>query len=117
MSTRALTLGIVGVCGSGKSTLTAQLKALGYNTRHIAQEHSFVPNMWQRITNPDLLIFLEVSYPETKRRKNFNWEEKEYQQQIERVKHAYAHADLRISTDNLSPKEILSRVLDFIDAI
>jgi len=117
MSTSALILGIVGVCGSGKSTLAAQLNALGYNTRHIAQEHSFVPNMWQRISNPDLLIFLEVSYPETKQRKNFNWREKEYQQQIERIKHAYTHADLRIQTDDLSPKEILNRVLAFLDTL
>lgn len=115
MSTKALILGIVGVCGAGKSTLATQLRALGYDTRHLAQEHSFTPDMWQRISNPDVLIFLEVSYPETKRRKNFTWEEKEYQQQIQRIKHAYTHADLRIPTDNLKPDQILARVLAFLE--
>jgi len=29
---------------------------------HIAQEHSYVPYMWKRITNPDLLIYLNASF-------------------------------------------------------
>ena len=115
MNTSALILGIVGVCGSGKSTLAAQLKALGYDTRHVAQEHSFVPDMWKRISNPDVLIFLEVSFSNTIRRKNLNWEEKDYHQQLQRINHAFTHADLRIPTDALTPQEILARVLTFLD--
>jgi adenylate kinase family enzyme len=51
-------VGVVGPCGSGKSTLIAALEAQGYPCRHIAQEHSYVKDMWKRITNPDVLIFL-----------------------------------------------------------
>ena len=115
MNKSSLVLGIVGVCGSGKSTLANQLRARGFETRHIAQEHSFVPDMWQRISKPDVLIILEVSFPNTNRRKNFNWREKDYRQQLQRIKHAYTHADLRIPTDSLSPEEILYRVLTFLD--
>jgi shikimate kinase len=115
MSTSALIIGIVGVCGSGKTTLATQLEALGYHTRHIAQEHSFTPDMWQRISNANVLIFLEVSFSESKRRKNLNWGENDYQQQIQRIKHAYTHADLHIHTDDLTPKEILQLVLSFLD--
>jgi hypothetical protein len=90
------------------------LKPLGYTVRQIAQEHSFIPAMWQRLTHPDVLICLEASYPVTKQRKRFNWSEKEYQQQIERLRHAQEHADLRVDTDDLTPGEVLSAVLEFL---
>jgi ABC-type Mn2+/Zn2+ transport system ATPase subunit len=51
-------VGIVGPCGAGKTTLTRNLTAAGISARAIAQEHSYVPYMWQKITNPDILIFL-----------------------------------------------------------
>lgn len=114
MDTKNTCIGIVGACGSGKSELARRLEARGFSVRHIAQEHSFAPNMWQRITNPDILIFLEVSYPVTMARKKFNWTEKEYQQQIERLAHAHRHADLHIDTDHLTPDEVLARVLNFL---
>ncbi len=81
MSKSALKVGLVGVCGSGKTTLTNGLKPYQFNVRQIAQEHSYVPNMWQRLSNPDVLIFLEASYQVTEHRKPFNWTEKEYQEQ------------------------------------
>ena len=108
-------IGIVGACGSGKSELARRLKARGFSVRHIAQEHSFAPNMWQHITNPDILIFLEVSYPVTMTRKHFNWTVQEYQQQLERLAHAHQHADLHIDTDVLTPDEVLVRVLNFLE--
>ena len=46
---------IVGPCAAGKSTLGRALKARGLRVREVAQEHSYVPAMWQRITNPDYL--------------------------------------------------------------
>jgi deoxyadenosine/deoxycytidine kinase len=106
------TIGVVGVCGSGKSSLVDGLAAHGYVARHIAQEHSYVPDMWQRLTNPAILIYLQVSYDNTLKRKNFRWTEQEYQEQIRRIQHAIDHADIIIETDQYSPDDILQIVLD-----
>ena len=107
-------IGVVGPCGSGKSTLIAGLERAGFRCRHIAQEHSYVPTMWKRITNPDLLIYLNASFEVSTKRRKLNWNEAEYQEQLRRLEHARQHADLIIETDGLSPEEVLERVLSFI---
>jgi hypothetical protein len=117
MSKKLLTVGLVGVCGSGKTTLTNGLKPYHYHVRQIAQEHSFVPDMWQRFVDPDVLIFLQVSYPTTLERKPFNWNETEYQEQLRRLRHANKHADLHIDTDHLTVEEVRSAVLTFLQSI
>ena len=114
MSDSSLKIGLVGVCGAGKTTLTNGLKPYHDNVRQIAQEHSYVPDMWQRLANPDVLIYLQASYPVTLQRKSFTWKEIEYKRQQHRLRHAFEHADIRIDTDNLSPKEILGIVLNFL---
>lgn len=105
-------IGIVGPCGSGKSTLAANLTALGIRCRAIAQEHSYVPAMWQRITAPDLLVFLDASYQTCTRRRQLRWEVWEYEEQLWRLRHASEHADLRLRTDELTPDEVVQAVLD-----
>ena len=110
-------IGIVGVCASGKSTLVIALSANGYRCRHIAQEHSYVKDMWQRLTRPDILIFLEVSYPKTLQRKNLNWTYEEYRVQCNRLEHAYEHADLRILTDSLTPEELYETAVRGIEQL
>jgi deoxyadenosine/deoxycytidine kinase len=107
-------IGIVGPCGSGKTTLVEGLKSYGIPTRHIAQEHSYVANMWQRITHPDVLVFLDASYPETVRRRNLNWTNDEYLEQHRRLAHAREHANLYIFTDVLNPDQVLAQVLQFL---
>jgi guanylate kinase len=107
-------IGVVGPCGAGKSTLIAGLERHGYTCRHIAQEHSYVPDMWQRLSHPDLLIFLNASYETTIRRRSLNWSEEEYQEQQRRLAHARAHADLIIETDTLSIEEVLQTALRFL---
>ena len=114
MSKVTLKIGLVGVCGSGKTTLTNRLKSYHFNVRQIAQEHSYVPDMWQRLAKPDVLIFLKVSYPVTKQRKSFNWSEKEYQEQIHRLRHANEYADLHIDTNDLTPEEVRDIVLAYL---
>ncbi len=104
-------IGLVGPCGSGKTTLTALLTKEGYQARPIAQEHSFVPSMWQKITNPDFLVFLDASYLATKMRRQLDWTENEYLEQHRRLDHARAHADLYIMTDPLSPDQVLEIIL------
>ena len=108
-------LGIAGPCASGKTTLIKGLEQHGYHGKHIAQEHSYVPYMWKRLTNPDFLIFLDVSYKNTKNRKRLRWSEKEYLVQVKRLEHARRNADIIIYTDNLSPDEVLQKVISFIN--
>ena len=108
-------IGVVGPCGAGKSTLIERLDALGYTTRHIAQEHSYVRAMWQRITNPDVLIFLQVSFAVSQERRHMNWNEAEYEEQQRRLSHALEHADLVLDTDQLSIQEVLEQVISFLE--
>ncbi len=107
-------IGIVGPCASGKSTLIEGLNHLGYHTRHIAQEHSYVQDMWQRLTNPDILIFLDATYPTTCLRRKLDWSESDWQEQQRRLRHAKEHADLYLDTDQLSAEEVLNKVVEFI---
>ncbi len=111
---QGLLIGVVGPCGSGKSTLTSALDRLGYRTRHIAQEHSYVKDMWKRLTNPDVLIFLQVSYQVASRRRSLNWTEADYLEQQRRLSHARENADLFINTDPLSPQQVLDCALTFL---
>jgi GTPase SAR1 family protein len=114
MPGKSLKLGIVGPCAAGKTTLIAGLKSRGFDARHIAQEHSYVADMWKRLTNPDVLIFLDVSYPHTLRRRRLTWTVDEYQQQVYRLRHARENADFYLDTDDLSPQEVISQVLEYL---
>jgi len=109
-----LLIGIVGPCGSGKSTLVAGLEQNGFRCRHIAQEHSYVQYMWKRITNPDVLIFLNASFEVTTRRRRLNWTKADYDEQQSRLAHARQHANLLIETDTITAEEVLAGVLDFL---
>ena len=107
-------IGIVGPCGSGKTTLSDALDSLGYPVRHIAQEHSYVKDMWKRITDPDLLVFLNVSYAISQQRRPMNWTEADFNEQQRRLSHAREHANLYLETDALSIEEVRERVLAFL---
>jgi len=110
-------IGVVGPCGAGKSTLIEALDARGFATRHIAQEHSYVKDMWKRLTNPDLLIFLQASFSVTAQRKStmISWTEADYAEQQRRLAHALEHANLVVDTDDLRIEEVLTRVLEFLE--
>lgn len=108
-------IGVVGPCAAGKTTLINGLKNLGYQARHIAQEHSYVKDMWQRITNPKLLIFLDVSFEVSMQRKWMNWTESDYQEQLRRLEHARQHAGLIIDTNPLTPEQVLAQAVCFLE--
>ncbi len=112
-----LTIGVVGPCAAGKSTLIAALKAQGYTARHIAQDHSFVPDMWRKIVNPDVLIYLDVSYTVSGERRPMPWSEREFNQQLARLEHARQHADLYINTDGATPESVFSNSLAFLQGL
>ncbi|MFN8382270.1 MAG: hypothetical protein U0V02_10040 [Anaerolineales bacterium] len=107
-------IGVVGPCGSGKSTLIAGLEKHGYRCRHIAQEHSYVKHMWKVITNPDILIFLESSFENSTNRRKLNWGPADYEEQQRRLSHAREHADLIINTDILDSENVLAQALNFL---
>jgi hypothetical protein len=108
-------IGVVGVCGSGKTTLVSGLKPYGINLRHIAQEHSYVPTMWHRLINPDILIFLDASYPETIRRRRLNWTIEEYQEQQNRLANARQNCHFYLFTDPLTADELIEKVVLFLE--
>lgn len=73
------------------------------------------PDMWRRITNPDLLIYLDVDPKVAAQRENLaeppSWwrEEREV-----RLAHARRHCDLYLDTSALSLGEVLAQTLTFI---
>lgn len=107
-------IGVVGPCSSGKSTLLARLSEIGIEARHIAQEHSYVPDMWKKIVAPDILLFLDVSYQVSMQRRKLDMTEEEFNRLNERLSHAREHADLYINTDDLSSDEVFQRVVEFL---
>ena len=118
-ASKSFLIGVVGPCGSGKTTLTEALDTLGYTTRHIAQEHSYVKDMWKRLTNPDILIFLQASFQATKQRRSkmIHWTEAAYDEQQRRLAHALENADLVLNTDTLDAQDVLEQTLAFIGII
>lgn len=106
-------IAIVGPCSSGKSTLRHALHAAGYrDVRNPAQEHSGVPDMWQRMSRPDVLIYLDIDYPTTlERRPNNDLGPERIERQQARLAHARTHADVYIDTVGLTPEEISAQAL------
>ena len=117
MPASKILVGVVGPCGSGKSTLAKALESHNFACRHIAQEHSYVKDMWKRITNPDVLIFLQASFPVCTARRQLSWNEADYAEQLRRLTHAHEHANLVVDTDNLAPQDVAQCVLDFLEKI
>ncbi len=104
-------IAIVGPCASGKTTLASALQAKKLSARQIAQEHSYVGNMWEVLTKPAILIYLDASYPVCTERKSLSWTSQEYEAQKERLVHARLNCHIYIETDDLTPDEVLQRSL------
>lgn len=114
-SSRPTRIAIVGPCSSGKSILGRALAPLGVEVRQPAQEHSYVPAMWQRITRPDLLIYLDVDYEHVqKRRPRNNGGPQRLREQHERLVHARRHCDFYLDTSGLAPAEVKAAVFTFL---
>jgi deoxyadenosine/deoxycytidine kinase len=109
-----LIIGVVGPCGAGKTSLAEGLKPHGYIIRPIAQEHSYVPDMWKRLTNPDILVYLDVSYENTIRRRNLDWTYEEYLEELRRLRHARQYANYYLDTNPLTFEEVLREIISYI---
>ncbi len=105
---------LVGICGSGKSTLARELLARGYEVRECRQEHSGVPHMWQVISRPDVLVYLDATEDTLNRRGRRPYMPGLVEEQRRRLAHARAHCDLYITTDDLTPSQVLEHVLGFL---
>jgi hypothetical protein len=71
--------------------------------------------MWQRITDPDLLVYLDASLETIRRRRH----DPEFplwilEQEIARLRHARAHCHLYVDTDPLTPEEVLGIVMSWL---
>ena len=115
---KPLRLAVVGACSSGKSTLVAALLDAGFDARHVAQEHSYVPSMWRSISKPDVLIYLDVEFDNLMAR----WPIAQFQpadllEQNRRLAHARAHCDLYLDTNRLNGEEVRERVLAFLNEL
>lgn len=101
---------VVGPDAAGKSTLVQRLRLLGYNARSCAQDHSYVVDMWRRMSLPDFLVFLDARLETIARRRAIDWGQERLDQQQNQLAHARAHCDLYLPTDELTPSEVLERV-------
>ncbi|MGD8624748.1 MAG: hypothetical protein PVF47_12655 [Anaerolineae bacterium] len=107
---------VVGPCAAGKSVLAAGLRRLGYDASSAAQDHSYVPDMWQRVNPPDLLIYLDVTLKEAQRRgrRGMGWNQDYLDAQSHRLRHARRHCDLYLPTDGLTEQQVLERAILFL---
>jgi len=113
-----LRVAVVGACASGKSTLVASLRDAGYEARHVAQDHSFVPDMWLRISRPDILIYLGVNYETVKaRRPKTTFRQVDLTEQERRLEHARNMCDLHIDTNRLSSEEVFNQALIYLHGL
>jgi deoxyadenosine/deoxycytidine kinase len=107
-------IAVVGPCASGKTALAERLQDLGYEVRECSQEHSYVPTMWQKISQPDVLVYLDASLATIAERRSADWSEEYLAKLNRRLSHARQHCDLYIQTDELSEEEVLERALGFL---
>jgi len=116
---KTLRIALVGPCSAGKTTLGDALKSLGFtNIRKPAQEHSYVVNMWQRLSKPDVLIYLDVDYSNARmRRPHIDGGPERLADQHQRLAHAHQNCDYYIDTSGLTPIEIQSKILEFLQDI
>lgn len=114
-SDRPLRVALVGPCTSGKSTLAKMLREAGYEACQPAQEHSYVPAMWQKLTRPDILIYLDVDYETVVARRPKNpGSPQRLEEQHQRLSHARQHCDFYLDTSELSAAQVQAEVLLFL---
>ncbi|MBN1937859.1 MAG: hypothetical protein JW934_24610 [Anaerolineae bacterium] len=109
---------VVGPCAAGKSTLVANLRPQGYNIQVCAQEHSFVPDLWKKFSQADILIFLDAELPAiAERQKRTDWTQQRLDTQRRRLEHARANCDVYLQTDALTREGVAQEVRAFLNGL
>jgi energy-coupling factor transporter ATP-binding protein EcfA2 len=104
---------VVGPCASGKSTLVAALRTLGYDAHVSGQEHSEIATLWQH-SQPDVLIALDADITAVRDRRGDAWPEWLHDLQVQRLADASRAANLAIDTTTLSPQTVVERVVAYL---
>ena len=105
---------IVGVCGSGKSTLASRLRREGWDARECQQEHSYILDMWRRISRPQVLVLLHAELQTILSRDYMYMTPQLYQDELARLAGAFAHAAILIHTDYLSAGQVFIYVVSYL---
>ncbi len=74
-----------------------------------------MPDMWQRIAAPDVLIYLDAELSTIAQRRRIQWGQDYLDKLKRRLRHARRHADLYLRTDGLTPEQVLDCVREFLN--
>ena len=106
---------VVGPCASGKSTLVAGLRRLGFEAAACGQEHSEIPTLW-RHTDPDLVVALEVDLETIRERRGVTeWPDWLYDAQRRRLRQAEAAAAIHVDTTRFDAEAVLEHVAAYLE--
>lgn len=106
---------VVGPCGSGKTTLVDHLRAQGYDARVVAQEHSIIRDLW-RNRQPDVVVALDLDLATLRQRRSPTWSADIFEKQHERLREAFAAADIAIDTGQHEEDEVVSMVTGWLSS-
>lgn len=106
---------VVGPCGSGKTTLVDHLRAQGYDARVVAQEHSVIRDLW-RNRQPDVVVALDLDLATLRQRRSPTWSADIFEKQHERLREAFAAADIAIDTGQHEEDEVVSMVTGWLSS-
>jgi hypothetical protein len=73
--------------------------------------------MWLKIVNPRVLIYLDVDYDTSMRRRDLNLSPHEFDAQVKRLNHARQNAHIYVDTGSLSPDEVYRKVIDSLELL
>jgi len=112
---QALDIVVVGPCAAGKSTLVQALCERGYQAREVQQEHSGVPYLWQYFQPPAVLIYLDARLATIAQRRPIDFSDDYLDELRYRLRHARQNCDLYVQTDDLTPAEVLEKVIAYLE--
>lgn len=104
---------VVGVCGSGKSTVVAHLRRVHVDAYAVAQEHSVVRDLWNHL-QPDRVVYLQASLETVRLRRGPGWPDWIYELQRERLADARAHAAVTVDTGESDVDQTVRRIVTAI---